>query len=616
MTEQILTQMTIHRARMALEPARPAVAREDTAVPRPRETNEISRRAVKKGEPLAMLPEALRAGPQGMWWDFYTPVPENERCGTVAVVHVRGSLDHHRGYGCDSYEGILDRVRKAFAGTDMVERAERDARWNDDVEIPQARPPSAVVLRIDSPGGVVSGLNQTVFELRKLAKASGIPLVAYVDELAASAAYAIACACDEIVLPASAIAGSVGVISTMYDQTAADEKMGVRFVTLTSGTRKADGHPHVAISDAAISAEQKRVDRLAMQFFKIVAGARPVSIKEVQSYQAGIFLGAETVRAGLADAVMGWDAMIASLSEDADVKEKQFAKSNGIGSPKPSAARSAGSLRQETKRMSLVALNALVKRTSTAIASEKDPKEKARLAKALVSYKSALEAYKKEKHVKETHETEEGEEEEEEESEEESSSGEEEDEESEESEAKGNESDRKEEGGDDEEPDDDDEGDAKKAAKAVLAGGAAGRKALGSLTAIFQKAKRFDALSARVAKIEADTFRAQKSALIDEAVAQRRITRQMAAQLRTKNIEFVRGTLEMHKRAMVNIDEEALHVADGKPNGDLPAAVMHSINQAVAAANLPQDEQAKRREALITAHRERMAKANGAEGRY
>jgi ClpP class serine protease len=623
--------------------------------------SKLTRRLVKPREALAIMPEELQSNREAMWWDSWTSIPANTRCGTVAVVAIRGSLDHHSGHGRDSYEAILERVRCAFTGEDVTAAARQRSYWDEDVVVPEPSPPSAVVLRIDSPGGVVSGLNQTVFALRAMAKRAGIPLIAYADEMAASAAYALACSGEEIVIPPAGVAGSVGVISTMFDQVAADAKMGLRFVTLTSGARKADGHPHVPISDAAQAAELRRVEKLARQFYKLVAAVRPLSVKDLEGLEAGIFLGKEAVRAGLADAVMSWGDFIATLGGSPPVKRKLAESGQSESHSKNNGT--SGATRATEKPMSLVALKALVTRTEAALKKEADPKKKAALTSALAAHQASVEAYKKTKYVKET--------------EEEESGGDEEDEDEEE---KGNETDRKEgdepPGDDDDDPDGDEEDEdedeeeeeakasaeeeeeAKKSASAIvsatgLTGTAAkaarvairtavkaalerarsrrsssvaivdavrkmtGKRSAGAIIATLQGRLSASAeVQARVAALEKDARQKRRTAMIDEAVAQRRITRSMAATLRTKKMAFVESYLAMHKGALVNIDEESARVPDGTPNADLPTDTLKSIETAVAAANLPNAEAMdKRRAALILAHRERVAKMNGAAGK-
>jgi len=169
------------------------------------------------------------------------------------------------------------------------------------------------VHRISSPGGVVAGLNECVLRLQRMSKESGIEIVAAVDELAASAAYALCCAARRVVAPPSAVIGSVGVISTMVSLAARDEKEGVEFRIITSGKRKADGHLHMPISEDAVRAETARNTQLAQQFFELASKARRVPAKKLESLQAAIYLGREAVKVGLVDEVVGFEDAVLGL---------------------------------------------------------------------------------------------------------------------------------------------------------------------------------------------------------------------------------------------------------------------------------------------------------------
>ena len=249
-----------------------------------------SRRPIRSGEALAIAPGYTHSLGADMWWDFVPGAPANESEAGVTVVHVRGVLDHHEGWG-DSYDALLKRWGEACEGGG-----------------------GTIVLRVDSPGGVVSGLNECSRELRQIAKDARKTTIAYVDELATSAAYALSCSCSEIVCPRSAILGSVGVISTMVSYAAQHEALGVQVVTITSGECKADGHPDTPIGTAAVKRERARVEKFADQFFRLAGKARGLDPEDLRSYQAGLFVGGDAVRAGLADAVMSWRELIASLS--------------------------------------------------------------------------------------------------------------------------------------------------------------------------------------------------------------------------------------------------------------------------------------------------------------
>ena len=250
------------------------------------------RYALRAGEPMAISADAIRRDADGFFVVTGGPPPGNEQRGTVAIVNVRGALQHWSSPFGDSYEAIEARVGAALSADP---------------------PPSSVLLRLDSPGGVVSGLNECVRRLQRMSAAAKIPLDAFVDEMAASAAYALCCACRRVLAPPSAVVGSVGVISTMVSLAEHDAREGVAFRIITSGKRKADGHLHMPISEDAVRAETRRNDELARQFFELAGKARGRSPKALARLEAGIFLGYEALGEGLVDRVVGFDEAVRGL---------------------------------------------------------------------------------------------------------------------------------------------------------------------------------------------------------------------------------------------------------------------------------------------------------------
>lgn len=237
----------------------------------------------------------LAIEPKAFFWMFDPPPDRQVQVvGDAAIVEIRGPLDHHAGWWCDSYDAIRERVRDACgaaAGT--------------------------VVLKIDSPGGDVSGCFETARELRKICAAAGKTLLAYADGQACSGGYALACAAEKIVVPETGFVGSVGVINTRVDVTAYDAKEGFRFALTTSGARKGDGHPHKPITDGESAATQTIVDSLAEVFFDLVSEMRSMQPAQIAALEAGVFHGAAAVDAGLADRVMSFDELLEAINAGA-----------------------------------------------------------------------------------------------------------------------------------------------------------------------------------------------------------------------------------------------------------------------------------------------------------
>lgn len=234
---------------------------------------------------------AMRADLWGTLFGVPAPKAAFEMRGETAIVEIEGPLTHHKDWWCDSYDEIKSRVGQAL---------ESDAK--------------NVVLKIDSPGGDVSGCFETSREIRTMAASKGKRLVAYADGMAASAGYALACAADEIYLSSTGIVGSIGVISTLMDWVEMDKKMGLNFAIVTSGERKKFGHPSVPISEGSITNAQNQVNTLAALFFALVSESRGMSVESIASLEAGVLIGKESVTAKLADDVCTFDELLENLS--------------------------------------------------------------------------------------------------------------------------------------------------------------------------------------------------------------------------------------------------------------------------------------------------------------
>jgi ClpP class serine protease len=206
----------------------------------------------------------------------------------VAVVSIDGPLEQRAGWLDDGHDAVAERVGAALADEAV----------------------KAVVLKIDSPGGAVAGLFAACASIRSAADASGKPMVAHADEGCYSAAYALACCADAIHLPPTGGVGSVGVLMTVYDRTKQNETDGLNVQVIRSGTQKADGHPDIPLTDAAVSRMRARVNDLAALFAGHVAVRRGLDAGAVLALQGACLYGADAVAKGLADAVGSLDDSI------------------------------------------------------------------------------------------------------------------------------------------------------------------------------------------------------------------------------------------------------------------------------------------------------------------
>lgn len=167
-----------------------------------------------------------------------------------------------------------------------------------------------IVINIDSPGGSVFGVQelwQTVFNAR-----GEKPIVAMVNSVAASAAYWIATAADEIVVTPGGELGSIGVLTGHKDISAALEMAGEKVTLISAGKKKVDANPFEPLSEEARADLQGRVDAYYATFVSAVAKGRGVNLSAVRGgFGEGSMVGAaEAVKLGMADRVGTLDAAI------------------------------------------------------------------------------------------------------------------------------------------------------------------------------------------------------------------------------------------------------------------------------------------------------------------
>ena len=138
---------------------------------------------------------------------------------------------------------------------------------------------SAIVLDVDSPGGVVPGtpeLAQKIYEARGTK-----PIVAIASSMAASAAYWIASAAEEMWVIPSGDVGNIGVYAIHEDLSEMEASEGIKTTIISAGKYKAEGSSHLPLSDEAHAAMQARADSFYDDFTKAVAVHRGVDQDQV-----------------------------------------------------------------------------------------------------------------------------------------------------------------------------------------------------------------------------------------------------------------------------------------------------------------------------------------------
>ena len=132
---------------------------------------------------------------------------------------------------------------------------------------------SAVLLKIDSPGGTTAGAEKLYLELRKLAEKK--PVVAVVGTLAASGGYIAAIGADEIVVRGNSLIGSIGVLFQFPNFAKALDSLGVKVEEIKSTPLKAAPNGFEPTSEAAKAAINSLVVDSYDWFKDLVKDATP-----------------------------------------------------------------------------------------------------------------------------------------------------------------------------------------------------------------------------------------------------------------------------------------------------------------------------------------------------
>src|SRR5579864_2345522 len=163
----------------------------------------------------------------------------------------------------------------------------------------------AVALVINSPGGSPVQSRQIYLRIRQLAAEKQLPVLVFVEDVAASGGYMIACAGDEIFCDPSSIMGSIGVVGGFFGFQELIKKVGVERRLYTAGSRKAMLDPFLPENPddvARLKALQHEIHAIFIALVKRSRGSRLKGADEVL-FTGEYWAGETSVSLGLADAV-------------------------------------------------------------------------------------------------------------------------------------------------------------------------------------------------------------------------------------------------------------------------------------------------------------------------
>src|ERR1700753_1411375 len=163
----------------------------------------------------------------------------------------------------------------------------------------------AVALVINSPGGSPVQSRQIYLRIRQLAAEKKLPVLVFVEDVAASGGYMIACAGDEIFCDPSSILGSIGVVGGTFGFQELIKKIGVERRLYTAGAHKAMLDPFLPENPddvARVKALQREIHAIFIALVKQSRGARLKGADDVL-FTGEYWAGETSVTLGLADAI-------------------------------------------------------------------------------------------------------------------------------------------------------------------------------------------------------------------------------------------------------------------------------------------------------------------------
>jgi protease IV len=278
------------------------------------------------------------------------PIPGRKK-PTIAVVTLHGPIVSGRG------GPQLLPLGSSNAGGDTIAAALREAAANDDV--------SAIVLRVDSPGGSLTG-SETVWREVNRVRDGGKPVVASMGAIAASGGYYVSMGADAIVANAGTITGSIGVFTGKLIARELKDRLGVGSDAVRTNPNADAWSIDQPFTDEQHAHVEAEADLSYTDFVDRVAQGRKMTVEAVDAIARGrAWTGADALERGLVDELGGLRTAItrakvlAGLEPDADVRVVGYPGSSlmDLLRPKPSSQPGAASLPD--------ALGALVARSVT-----------------------------------------------------------------------------------------------------------------------------------------------------------------------------------------------------------------------------------------------------------
>jgi serine protease SohB len=201
----------------------------------------------------------------------------------VAVLRMSGVIADQSRKNNISYSKYAPLIEKAFGMADIEE----------------------VALVINSPGGAPAQCSLISSMIRGLAEEKNIKVTAFVEDVAASGGYWLACAADEIYVQESSIIGSIGVIAAMFGFDKTIKRYDVERRVYTEGEHKSFMDPFQPEDEQAVKRLKAMQKAIHKNFIEWVKSRRGEKLKGTDKslFEGQIWVGKDGIDHGIADAV-------------------------------------------------------------------------------------------------------------------------------------------------------------------------------------------------------------------------------------------------------------------------------------------------------------------------
>ena len=209
----------------------------------------------------------------------------------------------------------------AFEG-DIKASAADNLREEISAVLNQVQEGDEVMVKVESPGGLVHGYGLAASQLQRIRDA-GVPLTIAVDKVAASGGYMMACVADRIVAAPFAVIGSIGVLAQLPNFHRLLQKNDIDFELFTAGEYKRTVTMFGENTDKGREKFTEELEKTHELFKEFVSSHRPqLDIAKVATGE--VWYGKQAIDEGLVDELMTSDTFVQQHLADWDVFDVRF----------------------------------------------------------------------------------------------------------------------------------------------------------------------------------------------------------------------------------------------------------------------------------------------------